>query len=542
MKNAAKYKKVLSLFSLWLTLIIMLYSCIQKELDFDGIKSQKWSSQWAVPLIDSRLTLDDFLTDTSGVIHENENGLISLVYESEELISISASEITIIPDQYKEESKNFDLPILPPNISGSVPVEFSFTFEMEEEGLRIDSMMVKSGYYHFRVITDLDKSITGVDFEVSNFVKIENGLPMQFTMNLENSGGGTFLKDTILDLSEYMLAFDHAFSDTNEIFIQSLIHFITDEEPVNNPYFFKIENSFTDLNFHKFFGYAGHQVISLSDTINLGIFDINQEGNFSFGTGSVVLNVHALNSFGLPVVLDIKTFRAYKGDLSDSVDVFIFGEGIPSVIPLNSPGFDQIGDIIPTEIVSNSSNLNIALEISPNMIYAEIEGQLNPFGNPEDANFILDTSIIQASIELELKLFGQVNGFLLSDTIDFNLGNLDDVESLVFVVDIENGFPINSEIQLIFVDSIGQEVHRLLPDGELLMIAAAVNSAPDYRVIAPAQKTTEVILTREEIDAVEKARKIIIKATLSTSGDQEVKIYNDYDIALRLGAKVGIKY
>lgn len=525
-----------------LLLSIVLSSCIENELDFDGIKTQNWNSKWALPLIDSRLTLDDFLTDTSGIINENENGLIYLVYESDELISVSAEDITDLPDQYKEEEQTFDLPVLPPNISGSVPVEFSFNYELEEEGLRIDSMMVKSGYYHFQVKTNLDKDITGVDFEVPNFIHSVTGQSMNFTLDLSNQGGGIIEQDTLIDLSEYILSFNHAFSDTNEIFIHALIHFITNELPVNNPYFFKIENTFTDLSFHKFFGYAGQQSISLSDTINLGIFDYNQVGNFTFGPGSIILNVHALNSFGLPVEIDLSTFRAYRGDYSDSANVYLFGEGNPSIIELNSPTINQLGESIATNISSGSSNLHEVLEISPSIIYADIVGYLNPNGNPEDENFLIDTSAISVSIDLELQLFGHVNDFTLNDTLDFNIGSLEDVESLVFVVDIENGFPINTEVQLTFVDSIGQEVLQLLPESHLLMVAAATNSAPEYKVISPSRKTTEIILTREEMDAVELARKVIINAVLFTTGDQPVKIYSDYDIGLRLGAKVGIVY
>ena len=525
-----------------LSMLLALSSCLQKELDFDSIKSQKWSSQWALPLIDSRLELSDLLTDTSGIVHEGGNGLISLVYQSEELISVSAEDFTNIPDQSKNEQVNFDIPNLPPNIAGSVPVDFSFTFELEEEGLRIDSMMVKSGFYHFRAITNLDKDITGIDFEVPNFINRQTNQSMQFSLSMDNPGGGTIENDTLFDLSQYVLKFDHAFSDTNEIIIHSVVHFITDDQPPNNPYFVEIENSFTDILFHQFFGYAGYQEISLSDTINLDIFDINQQGNFVFGPGSVILNIHALNSFGLPVSLDFNTFRAYRGDYSDSLDIYLFGEGNPTVIGLNSPTINQIGESVPTDITSTTSNLNEVLALSPSSIYVDVTGKLNVDGNPENTNFLLDTSRIRASVNLELQLFGQVNNFHLKDTIDFNLGSIEDVESLLFVVDIENGFPINTEIQLTFIDSLNQDVYKLLPDNELLMIAAAVSSAPDYKVISPAHKTTEIVLSREDLDAVEQARKIIIDANLFTTENQQVKIYSDYGIDLKLGAKVGINY
>jgi len=61
-----------------------LISCIEKELDFDSIKSQNWSSEWAVPLINSTITIDDLIKDSTALIHDGEDGLLTLVYESAE--------------------------------------------------------------------------------------------------------------------------------------------------------------------------------------------------------------------------------------------------------------------------------------------------------------------------------------------------------------------------------------------------------------------------------------------------------------------------
>ncbi|MCD4697439.1 MAG: hypothetical protein K8S16_14490 [Bacteroidales bacterium] len=523
---------------------IVFQSCIEKELDFSSIKSQNWESQWAMPLINSHLTLDDFLNDTSGIIQTDENGLITLVYESEELISINADEIVEIPDQEKIDNKSFDLPPVPPGISGDVPVQFSFTFELEEEGLRIDSILAKSGYYLFKVKTNLNKDAASVDFTIPNFIHMDNGLPLQFPFDFSNPQGlEELVNDTLIDLSNYVLSFEQSFGDTNEVFINCIVHFEGDDNPLNNPYYITIENYFTDIEFFRFFGYAGHRTIHMDDTISLGIFNINEDGNFSFGEGSVKMTIGILNSFGMPVLLDVETFRAYHGGSDpDSIDVWIFGEGNPSIIEINSPGINQVGEYAFTEVITENSNINEVLEISPNKLYIEINGDLNYDENPDEANFILDTSGINIDLNLELELFGSAMGFKIADTVDFNMSNLDEIESLMFVVDIENGFPINAELQREFVDSSYNVVHNLLPENEMLIIGAGVSSAPEYRVISPSSKITEIQLFKDELNNLESARQILITAVLSTTEGQVVKIYDDYDILLRLGAKVGISF
>lgn len=74
------------------------------------------------------------------------------------------------------------------------------------------------------------------------------------------------------------------------------------------------------------------------------------------------------------------------------------------------------------------------------------------------------------------------------------------------------------------------------------MVAGGVGSGPDYRVIYPGIKLTEVELLQEDLETLADARKILVTAILSTEPGQEVKIYSDYEILLKLGAKVGIYY
>ena len=44
---------------------VLFFSCLEKELDFDSIKGKRWAAHWAVPLVNSNLTIDDFLNDST---------------------------------------------------------------------------------------------------------------------------------------------------------------------------------------------------------------------------------------------------------------------------------------------------------------------------------------------------------------------------------------------------------------------------------------------------------------------------------------------
>ncbi|RLD51958.1 MAG: hypothetical protein DRJ05_17900, partial [Bacteroidetes bacterium] len=139
---------------------MFMFSCIEKELDFENIKTQKWNSEWAVPLINSAFTFDDFFSDTVGFIHEGEDGLITLVFESEEFASETVGDI-VIPDQIDVFDTLFSVPdeifLSPPGeVYEFRPVSIPIPFELSEPGLRLDSTRLKSGYYKFLINTNLN--------------------------------------------------------------------------------------------------------------------------------------------------------------------------------------------------------------------------------------------------------------------------------------------------------------------------------------------------------------------------------------------------
>jgi hypothetical protein len=317
----------------------------------------------------------------------------------------------------------------------------------------------------------------------------------------------------------------------------------SDENPVLNPYMIELRNEFTEMKFARFFGYGGVREFVMEDTISIDIFDLDQEGNFSFNEGSTKLMINAENTFGVPIELDVSTFKAFNtGEFPDSADVYIFGEGNPSVISLNYPQSDQVGTTAYTLVESDQSNLHEVLEISPNLLFVNVKGILNPENDPTINNFILDTSRIKTSLSMELQLFGSANGFVVRDTVDYDPGDLDGFEYLILGTNIENDFPISAMVQIEFADSLNNILFSLIPENEQLINAATVGGPPDYIVTEPASKILEIPVSKAEIDTLNMADKIFITGRLSTEGNETVKIYSDYQLYIRMGAKLGIKY
>jgi len=528
-------------------ILLILFSCIKNELDFGNIKTSKWNSEWAVPLISSQLTLTDFLTDTTGIIQEDADGFITLVYEAEELTAKTVEDVAEIPDQLKVLNKSFSIDpffdSLPPGQPiPPIPLVFPVTFELSEPGLRLDSTTLKEGIYKFRLKTNLNRDNADVNVSIPNIVHHITYEPIQFTVDIDNPDGNELVFDTLINLEAYTLHFEHSFDTANVVYINTVFVGETDDNPNNSPYFVELENRFEDLDFVDLFGYVGYHEKELQDTIVLNIFSINEGGHFEFGPGSVRFDVTSFNSLGMPITLDIRKCRAFHGGSEpDSVDIHIFGEGNPSEVEIDFPGLNQVGETVITEVNTEEANINEALEISPDKLVLDVLAKLNPDADSTVSNFVLDSSELRAEVKIELDLFGAVHGFKVADTLEFNLENTNEINALLFVIDIENGFPLNAKVQLDFIDSVNNIVHSLLPPDEQLMDAAPVSSPPEYKVIEPTKKLTQVVINTDNLEKVFNAKKMVFVATLSTS-DGLVKIYSDYNIGLKLGAKAEISY
>lgn len=527
-----------------LACFILLFGCIEKELDFDSIKSQNWSSEWAIPLINSSITMMDLVNDSSTLFQEGEDGLLMIVFETSDFFSYTGQDIPFIPDQQKLLSENFILPDEPIGNPVSIPVTFTYQLEADEPGVKIDSAILKSGSYTLSLTTDLNKQFTSVHVTLPGLINQSTGNQVEFDFDMSNPNGyDSISRDTTIQLEGHTLRFNNASGHANELIVNAVVSTTNDNQPNLSPYFLELRNTYSSLSFQRCFGYIGHQVINFKDTIEMDFFDVNEEGNFTFGPGSVNLKIGLQNSFGLPVLLDILKFRAYHfGDVTDSVDIYIFGEGNPSQFTINYPGLEQIGAYSFTEVNTENSNISEAIQISPNKMYLDIDGHLNPDSDSTLYNFILDTSAILTDVTVEMSLFGGISGFKIADTVEFNLGQIEEISSLLLVVDASNGYPIEARLQLDFVDSVYHVLHSLLPPDEQLISAAPVGSAPEYRVTGPVQKITNIVLNDDQIQLVQSATKIIINAILSSTDGQLVKIYSNYKIDLLIGAKVGINY
>lgn len=535
MNSLYKVKNILFLVAIF----IILYSCT-KDFEFDKISTENLSGEWAFPLINASITLEDVLNDTSGIITTNEDGFITLVYESENLVSMDGSERTKIPDQQKILSENLILEdtvnYLPPGIA-LPPLDldpFEFQFEMVDENHRIDRMYLRDGEYIIGFTTNMNRDNAIVILSIDNFVHVDSGEPLTVTFNLDNPDEEIITRTTVIDLTKYYVQFDNAVQQ-NKVEIKAVIELTTDDNPIYSSYYFDLNNEFNNIKFSEFHGFIGENVETYTDVVDISIFNATDFSTIQFGEGSVKLNLDVYNSLGLPMTLDVSQLKAYNTvDVTDSIDLSID----PSIIEISYPDPVEFPDYVLTEINTDNINVNEIIAISPDKLLIQITGILNDGVPPETPNYFNYNSNLYVDASLEFQLFAGISSFEIVDTLDFDPASFDGFDTVEFMVEVTNGFPINAEIQLTFIDENYTPLLDLFPSSENLVEAGNIDPSTDFRVTSPTVKKTFVAIDREGLDSIEQATKIYFTAILSTDNSQLVKIYDSYNIGLELGAKV----
>ncbi len=129
------------------------------------------------------------------------------------------------------------------------------------------------------------------------------------------------------------------------------------------------------------------------------------------------------------------------------------------------------------------------------------------------------------------------------DSLNYSFEDITDeydkIDSMLFRVYVENGFPTNAEIQIYLADSADNIIDSLftIPSSNFFP-PASVDT--DEKVIKPSIGTIDVPFNRERLDNIKIAKNILFNVNISVTNDdiQIVKFYSSYNILVKLGVRV----
>ena len=237
------------------------------------------------------------------------------------------------------------------------------------------------------------------------------------------------------------------------------------------------------------------------------------------------------NSVGIPFEIDLD-LTGTNGPNSESLTGTLFD--VPS-------GF---GTPISKRVVFNeANNLSELIALAPEIISYSGSVTSNPEGNV-GPNSISPGTGISFGFEMDLPLYLRVSEAVTTDTMDVDLSDLDDItsdnfEDISFKLNVENEFPFDVELMILFSDStIGTALDTLQVG---ILKAAKVDN--NGKTMAPEVYPLEIDLDSDQIDALFNANQLLLDLKLASYDykNKAVRLYTDYTIKIEAGVRVKSK-
>jgi hypothetical protein len=292
-----------------------------------------------------------------------------------------------------------------------------------------------------------------------------------------------------------------------------------------------------NLKFRHMFGHFGTYNYSLPlDTVEIKMFNSSQSGAINFVDPK--LRIDVTNSFGVSTE---GTFTAFIGQSNSQSLVPLTGLPTPLVISAPPPTNPIVSQFTSLCLNSTNSNFPDFFTNLTNKIIYKLDATFNPNGNNGAPNFVADTSRLGVSVKAELPLWGSAGKVVMIDTLDFELPEyIDDMERAVVRVNVENGFPLESQIQVYFTDTSHVIIDSLVHENAYVIASGAVDG--NGKVEQSGTAITDITIDKARWQNLhdQNAKRIIVKGSLATynNGATDVRIYNTYALDVRIGARV----
>ncbi|MCX7696069.1 MAG: hypothetical protein N2Z72_00050 [Bacteroidales bacterium] len=518
----------------WILLltVMLFFSCVKEEFDLDRLGTTDWNPNVAAPLINTEMSMWDVLMDydSNEVFVIDSNKLLYLVYDGY-YQSPSAENFIQLSDQFISNNQNLVIPGGPLNGLYTYTINTYIDLSLPN-GIILDSVFLKQGTLQVNLNSTLNyPSMCVISFGNST----QNGQPFADTLIYTIPSGSSSH-----NLTGTKLVFDP--NNPNRLPVNITLYVQGNGNPNLSPYFLNFAFSISNLRFSRIHGYLGQFSISNNmDTLSFRIYNSAITGIIYWEDPRLYINLK--NSFGIPFDASF-IYLATQRTIPPYNSVNITGPGIPNPWHISFPSSFGQTSVSSLNINKNNSNLSNALAIMPQKLLSVIDASANPNGNIVK-NFALDTSRIHIYGRAEFPFFGYAHGFVLADTIPITFPDtLNNVEWILFRLYTKNGFPVDANIQLYFLDSLNHLKDSLISSSQTLILSAFTSGPPDYIVTQPQEKMLDVVFPKQRVQNLLGTRKVIIKARLNTQNSPNaiIKIYAHYRLKVRLSMQVQFKF
>ena len=489
--------------------------------DLEEIDSIKYNASYAVPIINSDISIQDFLEDFEEVseLTIDPDGLLRFKYRGD-VISATV-------EQMFESINDAIPPAIPVFFSGmALPLS-------SPDGIQIDYLELKKGTFIYAFQSDVQEPVE-IKLNMPQITK--EGETLSFTINLPAYSGEGDLPIGTNQFNPASLEGYTILPLNDSLYIDYTITTASGEQVDRNlPNFFV---QIQDLEFTYAEGFLGTLVYEGGrDTIEIDFFDSWVQGDVYFEEPEITFIIE--NSFGIPTkskinVFEVFTVRKEKLPLESSF--------VTDGIDFPFPELNDVGAVKSRSFIFNKENSNIdqILGAGPIAVDYDVDAITNPDGNQGIRGFITDSSFYNVQVEVDLPLYGNITEYAAFDTLEIDLDDFDEVKNAEFKMVTTNRIPLQVKMQGFFLDTEGQVIDSLFTEEQVVVGAAPVDGTG-----TPTSGTTAEnfsLYDDARFESIKDSKKIVLRAIFSSTNDggTPVRIFNTQGVDVKIGAVLGV--
>jgi hypothetical protein len=494
-------------------LILGFSSCIN-DLDFNKFEELKPGPNVAIPILKTTIKLTDFVNQDS-ILTEDPDGFLRFIHEQDSIFFLDAGELVEIPNQPLAEN----LPLIAGLPAISLDLNLNSIGGMNLSTLNLNRAAFN---WYFENPTNEPASV-----KISFGNASVNGVPFEFTIQSQGQGrieGLDFYNDLDFNLAQS--------PDPNAAPYNNLNLSVELQTPASvapgTQYNFGM--SLDSVKFERVIGYFGQRVVNIpSSSFDL---DLGSIGDFTSGF----------------TLTDPKLTLEIKNGMGVSMGTSLGLDGVNidgDIFQLTMPSFEIIQPSVPGTISTSSltldnQNSNVVSFIDGLPTTMVIAGgvTLNPNNTGGTTNFISTSDRFYGNLIVDLPLEIKTSRLSFNDILEVDLFESEDAVEF-FELDIvsENGFPLDVELVLFFLDAAGQAT-----DSVFFPFAQAAPVDGNGRVTAPRNTNATISFDQERIKTMIRSKQWRLEGRLATTdnGTVPVKFYSDYELSVQIGARTRV--
>lgn len=408
-----------------------------------------------------------------------------------------------------------------------------------ETDFELSRIVVDTGVLYMQAISTVEEPVI-LEYEIPSATKANQNLLLAGTLPSSPPNGTSLYNDSknIRDYSVNLNGINFDPNVKNTFFAQLRARI----DSSGNMVFISLEDSIylttgiQGLMPSKIEGWLGRDTISTDDE-QLPLFLFEDIDGGSFDLAAARIRMELINHFGADmqfVLTDVRTENQASGQMV-SMNWTGLGQALnlPSALD-DAPNFQPVAHSESWQLDESNSNLNELFNIQPDRLIYDLDLFINPSGIADPSGFAYRHHPIEAWMHVEIPLLLSLDGLLLIDTSDFRYSDIDPNDRLIggtLRLFADNFMPIEAEVDLIAIDSLGTPLDTLL--GTEKIRAALLNA--DDRVESSLRTVIEYPLDDRAIEQLKKADRMVFKGRYSTQDrPKRIPLYEHYRTELKL--------